>query len=63
MSFGPKLDPLPAVCSPGEEVVVSLEFVPEDEEFEREVEVYVEEPTGIRTIKVTVKSAPRESAL
>jgi hypothetical protein len=63
VSFGPKLDPLPAVCSPGEEVVVTLEFVPDDEEFKRELDIYLEEATGLRTIKVTVKSAPKESAL
>lgn len=61
MSFGPKLHELPALCSPGEEVTFTLEFVPDDEEFEREFDIYVEEPTGIRTMKVTVKSAPREA--
>lgn len=62
MSFGPKLLELPAECSPGEEIVITLEFTPKFEEFEREIEIYVEEPTGIRAIKLTVKSALRESA-
>jgi hypothetical protein len=60
VSFGPKLNQLPATCSPGEEVPVTLEFVPDDEEFERELTIYVEEPGGIRPINVTVKSPPHD---
>ena len=62
MSFGPKLNQLPAVCSPGAEVVITLEFVADDEEFERELTIFVEEPGGIRSMKVTVKGAPKEPA-
>lgn len=61
MSFGPKLDPLPALYLPGEQVVVALEFVAEGDEFERELAIYVEEPKGIRPLKLTVKNAPHES--
>jgi hypothetical protein len=60
MSFGPKLDTLPAAIAPGEEVIATLEFVPRFPDFQREVEVYVEDPEGLRTITFTVKSAPRE---
>jgi hypothetical protein len=61
LSFGPKLDQLPAASSPNEEVIVTLEFAPNALEFEREATIYVEEPNGIRTLKITVQSAPRES--
>jgi hypothetical protein len=57
VSFGSKLSPLPLHCSPGAEVIVTVEFIPDDEEFEREIEIYVEEPTGIRAMKFMVKSA------
>lgn len=58
MSFGPKLHELPAECYPGEEMIITLDFTPRFTEFERTVELYVEEPTGIRTITLTVKSDP-----
>ncbi len=61
MSFGPKLEPLPATFSPNQEVVVSLEFAPPGEDFQRHLELYVEEPAGSRAIALTVKSAPREA--
>lgn len=61
MSFGPKLHELPAAYSPGEEVVVTLEFTPQFKEFERYVNIYVEEPGGVRQITATVKSDLRES--
>jgi hypothetical protein len=60
VSFGPKLDPLPTVYLPGEQIIVALEFVAEGEEFERELEVFVEEPKGVRPIRIAVKNAPRE---
>ena len=62
MSFGPKLQELPAEYSPGEEVIVTLEFTPQIEQFEQEIEIYVEEPEGIRQIKATVKSIPQRPA-
>jgi hypothetical protein len=62
MSFGSKLDTLPAAIAPGEEAIATLEFVPESLDFEREVEVYVEEPEGIRTLKLRVKGALRVPA-
>jgi hypothetical protein len=49
---------LPAAIAPNEEVIATLEFVPQDLEFEREVDVYVEDPAGVRTITLTVKSVP-----
>lgn len=61
MSFGPKLDTLPATCSPNEEIVVTMQFVPGSEAFERELTIYVEELAGIRPIKVTVKSDPQRA--
>jgi hypothetical protein len=51
---------LPAAIAPGEEVIATLEFVPRFPDFQREVEVYVEDPEGLRTITLSVKSAPRE---
>lgn len=58
MSFGPKLDPLPAVYCPGEQIVVALEFDAPSVGFERQVEIFVEEPNGLRPIRITVKDAP-----
>jgi hypothetical protein len=62
VSFGPKLHELPVECSAREQIVVTLAFTPQYEDFEREVEIYVEGSTGIQTIKLTVKSGPREPA-
>lgn len=58
MSFGAKLPQLPAEYSPNEEIIVTLEFTSQFAEFNREIEIYVEEVGGTRPIKLTVKSAP-----
>lgn len=62
MSFGSKLDKLPAACPPGGEIIVTLELTSTAAAFEREIEIYVEEPGGTRPIKATVISAPRGPA-
>lgn len=59
MSFGTKLDVLPVV-SPGGEITATLHFVPQDENFEQEATIYVEESTGIRLMKIKAKSPPQE---
>jgi hypothetical protein len=61
VSFGPKLDPLPLTCSPNEDIVVTMQFVPGDEAFERVLTIYVEELSRIRPIKITVKSHSLEA--
>lgn len=59
MSFGPKLDALPVV-PPGGEVTATLGFVPDDEDFEQEATIYVEESTGIGVLRIKAKSPLRE---
>lgn len=62
MSFGPKLADLPATVPPGSEIIATLTFTPVSEEFELHATIYVEEATGIRTLEITAKSVPKESA-
>lgn len=56
MSFGPKLDGIPRKCAPGEEVVVTVDFDAGNEDEQRDLVVFVEEPTGIRRIAFQVQT-------
>lgn len=61
MSFGTKLDVPPPVPAGGE-ITATLRFAPQDENFEQEATIYVEESTGIRLLKIKAKSPPQEPA-
>ncbi len=56
MSFGPKLDPLPASVPPGDEVIATLSFTPAGPSFAQEAEIYLEEPSGLRVVTVVARS-------
>ena len=58
MSFGPKLEAM-AVGEPGSEVLVTMSLDVRSAEFEYEAEVFVEEPTGLRT--VTIKAVGKKA--
>lgn len=58
MSFGSELKHFPAAVPPGAEVVVNVEFLSADAEFEQHTILYVEEANGIRSISLTAKSLP-----
>jgi hypothetical protein len=51
---------LPFLVSPGEEILVSLQFTPDGEEFEQHATIYVEEETGFRPLEITVKGVAQE---
>ena len=61
MSFGPKLDSLPVVPAGGE-VTATLLFVPDDEDFEQEATIYVEDSAGIRPLEIKARSPSKEPA-
>lgn len=42
--------------------MAEFEFTPIGAEFEQHATIYVEEETGIRSMEITVKSAPSESS-
>jgi hypothetical protein len=54
---------LPFLVSPGEEILVTLQFTPGGEEFDQHATLYVEEETGFRPLEITVKGAIQEPAL
>jgi hypothetical protein len=56
LSFGPKLEPLPATVPPGEEVIATLSFKPTTENFSQEAEIFLEEPDGTRIVTVVARS-------
>lgn len=60
MSFGSKLNSLPVVPPKGE-TTATLTFIPRDETFKQDVTIFVEMSAGIGTLKITVRSPPRES--
>jgi hypothetical protein len=53
---------LPVLVPPGSEIIVTLQFTPDDEEFEQHATIYVEEEMGLRPLEITVKSAAQETA-
>jgi hypothetical protein len=61
VSFGPKLDSLPVV-PPGGEIAATLVFFVSAEDFKQDATIYVEESTGTRKLKFTVKSPSHEPA-
>jgi hypothetical protein len=56
LSFGPKLEPLPATVPPGGEAIATLSFTPKTENFSQEAEIFLEEPDGTRTVTVVARS-------
>ncbi|HEY7314873.1 MAG TPA: hypothetical protein VH643_36340 [Gemmataceae bacterium] len=56
MSFGSKLDHFSRECAPGEEVVITVEFVAGNSDEERDLVVFVEEATGVRRLEFQVKT-------
>lgn len=62
MSFGSELKQLPFVVPPGGEILVTLQFTPDGDQFEQHAAIYVEEENGLRALEITAKSAPQGSA-
>lgn len=62
MSFGPKLDHFSRQCAPGEEVIVTVEFIAGNWDEQRDMFVFVEEATGIRRLEFQVKTTIAGSA-
>ncbi len=58
MSFGPKLDVLPAVVAAHSTITATFQFTPNDTTFERETEIYVEDLGGLTVLKMRARSAP-----
>jgi len=61
VSFGSKLD-ASLVVPPKGEITATLMFIPRDEDFKQEATIYVEQSTGIGTIKIAAQSPSHEHA-